>query len=192
VPFLGVVVDAVRVGHEPQTTVDGAQLGPVGVRGPGGVPADGAGTDASEHDAGLPDAPEDRVQAVGAPHREEIHHRPAVHPDHVLLEQVTLDVVDVRHREQQQGVQHVPGHPGRLVAFTDGPPLVARRGAEVAQPWRPPAHPCELDGVVDDRPELHGGAPAGHVPAGAGDDGRNVCRHDGDATVPDLSPRASD
>ena len=108
------------------------------------------GADAGQHDPGLPDPREDLVQAVRPPDRQQVDDRPAVDPDHVLLQQVALDVVDAGHREQVQVAQVEPVQPGRLVELGVEPALVARAPCpRWRDPRRPAGHAGQLDGVMD-------------------------------------------
>jgi hypothetical protein len=167
---LGVVVDAVAVRQEAQGVGHGAQLGAEGVGRPAEVPADRAGRDAGEDDPGLPDPAEHRVELVHPPDGEQVGHRATVDPDHVLLEQVALDVLEVRHREQVQVGEVEARHAPRLVQVVGERPLVAAGRAEHRDARSAPGHAGQLDRVVHEAVELEAGAVTEAVAAGRRED----------------------
>ena len=79
-------------------------------------------------------AAQDRVEVVHPPHGEQVGHRPAVDPDHVLGQQVPLDVLEVGHREQGQVGEVEAGHPRRLAHVVLEAAVVPARRADVADP----------------------------------------------------------
>ena len=85
--LLVVVVDSVAVREQAEPAALEPQLRAERVGGAADVPADRAGADAAQDDAGLPGLAEDRVEAVDAPDREQVSDRPAADPDDVLAEQ---------------------------------------------------------------------------------------------------------
>lgn len=153
-PVLAVVVHAVGIGQEAQTVRDGAQLGTERVGGAALVPADRPGGDAGEHDSGLPDAPQDLIETMNPPYGQKVGHRTTVDPHDVLRHQVTLDVVQVRHREQAQVGQVEPGHPARFGHVHLEPRVVAGRGAHVADPGDNFRGAGQIHGIVEQVSEL--------------------------------------
>ena len=150
-----------RTAPAPGRSVTGAQVRAERVRGAADVPADRAGRDAGQHDAGLPRRAQRVVDAVQPPHREQAGDAAAEHPHDVLVEQVLGDVGDVRHREQPQvrGVQ--PTSLGRAVEVVDDPGVVAHRGGEEADPRAAAVDAGEVERVLGERAELPAGASGG-------------------------------
>ena len=153
-PVLAVVVHAVGIGEESQTVRDGAQLGTEGVGGATLEPADRPGGDAGEHDSGLPYAPQDLIKTMHPPYGQEVGHRAAVDPHDVLLHQVTLDVIQVRHREQAQMGQVEPGQPTGFGHVHLEPRVVARGRADVADPGDNSRGAGQIHGIVEQVSEL--------------------------------------
>ena len=92
-------------------------------------PADAAGARAREHDAPLPGAAEDRVEAVRAPDREHVGRVAAADPDDVVLEHERLEVVR-RPREELEPAEL--GLPGEAVVRAErGRGVLRARGAHV-------------------------------------------------------------
>jgi len=97
-----VVVDAVAERQERQAVGHRVEGIAERVSDPAQVPAQAPRARPAQQHAGLPALPHDHIQPVRPPHREQVHHAAAGHPDHVLGQQMGPNVRHVRLDEQPQ------------------------------------------------------------------------------------------
>jgi hypothetical protein len=173
---VAVVMHPVAVRQEAQRVGERAEFGAVRVGGAALEPAQRSRADPAEHHAGLPGPAHDPVEAVHPPHGEQVRHRAAHHPHHVLLQDGALDVVQVGHGEELERREVETGHPRRLVHPCREVFGVPDGRADVHDAWPAAVGAREVDGVVHQRVERHHGATAGAVSSGGGED-RRVCGH---------------
>ena len=130
--LFAVVVRAGAAGEQAEPVVEGREFVERERIGDGPrKPAVHAGAQAAEHDPLLPGAAQDPVEAVDAPHREQVRGIPAPDVDHVLREHERLEVAD-RPKEQLEVGRPAVERGERAVEASDGPLGVAAGGREEA------------------------------------------------------------
>jgi hypothetical protein len=116
-------------------------------------PAHRAGADAAQHDPALPRLPQDGVDAVRSPDREQVEQRAATRVDHVLAEQQHAQVDGLRAEAEERKVGGLTGEVvvGAVEALDLLLGIAARRGQEAdarVGPFRHLEHVAVESGVA--------------------------------------------
>ena len=159
--LLAVVVRARAAGHEAEAVVERLEVGAEGVGRRGLEPAVHPGADAAQHGAGGERLAQDRVEAVGAPHREQRRGVAAADVDDVLLED---EAAQVGHRAVEEARGRSGGSRGRegAVEARDVALGVAAGGGQEAHARALAAGEAEDEAVQQRVLGLLGEAPAAH------------------------------
>ena len=114
------------------------------------------------------------------PHCQQAGHAAAEHPDHIVLQQMSGDVVNRRHREQGDVRRHETTELSSLGQVVQNRLVVAHRRRQQTDPRSPPGDAGKLDREIGHRGEREPGAAAGTDSTAGGQNGGDVSGHSRD------------
>ncbi|GLX00263.1 hypothetical protein Misp02_43490 [Microtetraspora sp. NBRC 16547] len=141
-----VVVDSVAERKEAQSVVNGIEIVAEGVGDSAQVPAQAPRTLSGQHHPGFPALPQNLIDVMRAPHRQQVDHAPTGHEDHILGAQMSPDIGHIRPDEQLQMRQiSIPKRRGALIPASDVLPGVTDCRGDETHPGSP--HIGKLHGL---------------------------------------------